>query len=130
LLPQHICEFLHTAIKSTWALDLLRLLKNANTRTWTIAELSAELRGTPHMVETILESFSRWGLVAEDPPRHYRYAINSALDPIVGELMIHYSQRPVAVISEIAQALIAPTPEDNTKDKIQSFVDAFRLKRD
>jgi DNA-binding IclR family transcriptional regulator len=115
-------------VKSTWALDLLRLLKNAHPRSWTAAALTAELRGAPHMVETILSSFSRWGLVVEDPEGRYRYSDASALDPIVSELMELYSQRPVAVIREIAMSPVA-SPE-NTQDKIQSFVDAFRLRKD
>jgi hypothetical protein len=121
VIPKHISEFLRTAIRSTWALDSLRLIKLAPARTWTSAALTAELRGSVPMVEGILAGFARWGLVLEDPPGFYRYAANAELDATVSELLRLYAERPVAVIGEIA---LSPN------DKIQTFVDAFRMKKD
>jgi hypothetical protein len=126
VIPPHISEFLQVFIKSVWALDLLRLIKNAPARAWTVADLTTELRGSVPMVESILEGFLRAGLAVEDPASHYRYAASPALDGLIAELLVLYSQRPVTVIGEIAQL----STERTSTDKIQSFVDAFRLKKD
>jgi hypothetical protein len=126
VIPPHISEFLQVFIKSVWALDLLRLIKSTPTRAWTIPDLTAELRGSVPLVEGILDGFTRAGLAVEDPPGHYRYAASVALDHLIAELLVLYSQRPVAVISVIAQL----SPERTSTAKIQSFVDAFRLKKD
>jgi hypothetical protein len=121
VIPQHISEFLRNAVKSTWALDVLRLLKNDPERTWTAHALTAELRGAMPMVTEILKDFQRWGLVIEDQPGVFRYPLNNALDATVSELLAIYSERPVMVIREIA---LSPN------EKLQSFVDAFRMKKD
>jgi hypothetical protein len=126
VIPPHISEFLQVFIKSVWALDLLRLIKNAPERAWTVPHLTTELRGSEPMVESILEGFLRVGLAVEDPAAHYRYAASPAFDGLIAELLVLYSQRPVAVINEIAQS----SPERASPDKIQSFVDAFRLKKE
>lgn len=120
MIPIHIADFLRTAIPSTWALDALRLLKNAPDRAWTPATLSAELRGTPKMVEDILPGLKRWGLVSEEGGR-WRYAADNALDGTVAELMQIYAERPVTVIAEIA---LSPN------EKLHTFIDAFRMKKD
>lgn len=121
MIPQHISEFLRAAIKSTWALDLLRLIQTTPKISWTVADLTRELRGSVPMVEGILAGFQPLGLVIEDPPGRYRYAANADLDALVVELLRIYHERPVAVIGELAMS---------PNDKIQSFVDAFRLKKD
>jgi len=121
VIPQHISDFLRNAIKSTWALDVLRLLKNSENRAWSAASLNAELRGALPMVTDILHEFQRWGLVVEDPQGIYRYAVTNTLDATVAELLAIYAERPVMVIREIA---LSPN------EKLQSFVDAFRMKKD
>jgi hypothetical protein len=64
--------------------------------------------------------------VIEDPPGRYRYAVRTELDAIVNELLAIYAERPVAVIREIALS----GTEKVQNERIQSFVDAFRLKKD
>jgi hypothetical protein len=120
VIPKPISDFLRTAIPSTWALDALRLLKNAPDRAWTPAALSAELRGSIRMVQEILPGLQRWGLVSEESGR-WRYLPENALDVTVTELMQLYAERPVAVIAEIA---LSPN------EKLYTFIDAFRVKKD
>jgi hypothetical protein len=90
-------------------------------RNWSVYELTAELRGSVPMVETILKSFLRSGLVIEAGDGRYHYAAADTLDALVAEMLRLYAERPVAVISAIAAS---------PADKIQTFVDAFRLKKD
>lgn len=120
MIPQHISDFLRSAIPSTWALDALRLLKCATDRTWTPAALSAELRGSITMVQEILPGLRRWGLVTEEAGR-WRYVPGNALDGTVAALMQLYAERPVAFIAEIA---LSPN------EKLHTFIDAFRVKKD
>lgn len=120
MIPAHIAEFLRTAIPSTWALDILRLLKKSPTRVWTSAALNAELRGSLPLIEDVLGGFRRWGLIV-DAEGGCRYAAESPLDKTVDELLHLYAERPVAVIAEIAQS---------PHEKLRSFVDAFRVKKD
>lgn len=120
MIPAHISEFLRNAIPSTWALDVLRLLKKSPNRIWTPAGLNAELRGSVPMIEEILAGFRRWGLVI-DEAGGCRYASENALDATVEELVRLYAERPVAVIAEIARS---------PHEKLQTFIDAFRVKKD
>lgn len=121
MIPAHISDFLRSTIRTTWALDLLRLLKSEDERSWTVRELTAELRGSDLMVSRNLEVFKKWGLVSEDSADRYRYVANEVLDPIVIELLAIYRERPLAIFQEIAKS---------PNDKLFSFVDAFRLKKD
>lgn len=122
MIPAHLTTFLRATIKSVWALDLLVLMKSASDQSWTVTALNDRLRASTTLVEEILASFTRQGLVAVDANGRYRYAPASAdLDGLVTELTRLYAQRPLAVIKEV---LSAPN------DKLRSFVDAFRLKKD
>lgn len=122
MIPERIRAFLRTTIKSVWALDLLVLMKNAPERGWTIAALNDDLRATPSLVEEILNGFVRNSLVVVNPDGTFSYAPAAAeTDAIASELVRLYAERPVAIIKEI---LSAPN------EKIHSFVDAFRLKKD
>jgi hypothetical protein len=121
VIPEHISEFLRSTVKTVWALDLLRLLKGTQHRSWTVLALTAELRGSIPMVESNLEIFKSWGLVMEDSQGLYRYASNEMLDAVVVELLQIYRERPMAIIQKIAEA---------PNDKLKTFVDAFRIKRE
>lgn len=121
MIPDHIAAFLRATIKSVWALDLLVLMKNAPDRGWTVSSLNDRLRASTSLVEEILAAFTRQGLVTE-ADGSYRYAPASAeIEALASELGRLYGERPLAVIKEIVSA---------PNEKIHSFVDAFRLKKD
>jgi len=122
MIPEHLSAFLRANIRSVWALDLLVLIKTSPDRSFTVAALNDLLRASPSLVEEILATFNRQGLVTTEPGGGYRYApAGSEIDATVSELTRLYGERPMAVIKEI---LSAPN------EKIHSFVDAFRLKKD
>jgi DNA-binding IclR family transcriptional regulator len=122
MIPEHLRTFLRATIKSVWALDLLVLIKGAPGRSWTVASLNDRLRASTSLVEEILGSFIRQGLVAEEPGGTYRYApADAQTDALASELARLYAERPLAVIKEIMSA---------PNEKLHSFVDAFRLKKD
>ncbi len=122
MIPERVRAFLRATIKSVWALDLLVLMKNAPDRAWTVGALNDRLRASTTLVEEILKGFTREGLVTANADDTYAYTPASAeMDAVAGELVRLYAERPVAIIKEI---LSAPN------EKIHSFVDAFRLKKD
>jgi Mn-dependent DtxR family transcriptional regulator len=121
MIPEHIASFLRTTIKSVWALDLLVLMKSAPSQSWTVARLNEGLRASTSLVEEILATFTRQGLVTSEPDGRYRYRADGETDALASELARLYAERPLTVIKEIVSA---------PNEKIHSFVDAFRLKKD
>ena len=120
--PEHLSTFLRATIKSVWALDLLVLMKSAPDHAWTVASLNDRLRASTSLVEEILGSFIRQGLVAQEPDGTYRYApADARTEAQASELARLYAERPLGVIKEIMSA---------PNEKLHSFVDAFRLKKD
>jgi DNA-binding IclR family transcriptional regulator len=122
MIPEHLVPFLRATLKSVWALDLLVLMKGAPGQIWTVASLNDRLRASTSLVEEILGSFIRQGLVAQEPGDTYRYApADAQTDALASELARLYAERPLAVIKEIMSA---------PNEKLHTFVDAFRLKKD
>ena len=74
MIPEHLRNFLRTTIKSVWALDLLVLLRSSPSQAWTTVTLNNRLRASTSLVEEILVSFTRHGLVTVEADGTYRYA--------------------------------------------------------
>jgi predicted ArsR family transcriptional regulator len=90
----------------------------------TAADLAQELRIDPSWVEAQLKAMAGRGLLeaAVGSPPSYRYAPRTpALEAAVADLARAYADRRVTVIG-----LIFSKPVD----KIRSFADAFRLRKD
>jgi hypothetical protein len=122
LITAPIREFLSTNITSVWALDLLCLLRSSAPRKWSASELSTELRGSVPLVEEILGLFLRRGLVCECEPGRYRFDCKDArMDAIIADIAELYGKTPLAMIKEIIRS---------PNEKIHTFVDAFRLKKE
>lgn len=122
MIPAHIRAFLRATIKSVWALDVLVAMQSAPGKAWTVAALNERLRASASLVEDILAAFSRAGLVVRENDGRYRYSPASpALEALTSELAKLYAERPMTIIKEIVTA---------PNEKIRSFVDAFRLKKD
>lgn len=122
MIPEHLRNFLRTTIKSVWALDLLVLLRSSPSQAWTAVDLNNRLRASTSLVDEILVSFTRQGLVTVEADGTYRYApVSAEIEAMAAEVTRLYGERPVSLIKEI---MTAPN------DKLHSFVDAFRLKKD
>lgn len=118
----HISEFLRRVVRSAWGLELLLLMRATQSRSWTSIELSAELRGSVPLVEDILGVFVRSQIVALEDGRRYRYSpAERSTENLISDLAKMHRDYPLTVVKEILRA---------PNDKIQSFVDAFRLKQD
>lgn len=115
-------RFIRDSIRSVWELELLLLMRRTPERSWDAGMLERELRSSRMLTAAALLSLTRAGLVAEDPPGHYRYRPASPqLDLVADELEQAYAQTPAAVMQAIWSA---------PNSKIQTFADAFRLKKD
>lgn len=120
MIPEHVRGFLRTEIKSTWMLDLLMVLKGSAPRAWAPADLIAELRGSKVVVEDCLARLVSLGIVSRDNGRYHYAGAGNPHAATIEDLVRIYAEQPLAVIKEI---LSSPN------DKIQSFIDAFKLKR-
>ncbi len=122
MIPESVRQLIRGSIKSAWALELLLFMRRQSVRAWSVDELTAELRSSPSLVAGIVLSLAKDGLIREIQDGLYQYApATPELDDVVRQLDALNAERPVAVIKEIISA---------PNDKLTSFVEAFKLRRD
>ncbi|HEU4351347.1 MAG TPA: hypothetical protein VFR66_05690 [Burkholderiales bacterium] len=119
------CRFLRAAVPSVDAAELLLLLDRERSRWWSATEAAAAL--APAVPVSEADSVRYFGvfqanaLVAVGPDRRVQYRpANSGLEGHVATLAQAYRERPVTLI-RVIYAL--------RDSSIQSFADAFKLKR-
>jgi len=122
---EEFCSFLHTAIPSVSAAELLLRLFNQRDRRWTLLELLRELPPDVSIAESeagaCLEVLRSRGLVEIDDEKRFRYGPASGeLDVQVRILAQAYNERPVTLIRMI-YAL--------RDSRIRSFADAFKFRK-
>lgn len=121
VISEDLSGFIRASIRSTWALELLLLMRKQAPRTATPDELVLALRATPTLVGACLDQLLTAGLVVREETGAWRYAPAApALDRLVAELEAAYAEKPVTIINAI---VATPT------DKLKSFADAFRFPR-
>lgn len=122
MIDEDVLSFLRTSIRSVWTLELLLLLWRAQERAWSAAELVRELRASDSIVLDGIAVLQAASLVVPHGKDGFRYTpASSVLDQLVQRLAQLYRERPAAV----TKALFA-SPDQ----KLQTFADAFRLKKD
>lgn len=120
MISDDLLSFIRASIRSTWALELLLLMRKRAPQASAPEELALTLRATPTLVGTCLDQLQRAGLVVREESGAWRYAPAApAFDQLVGELEAAYAEKPVTVVNAIMAA--APT------DRLKSFADAFRF---
>ena len=121
MLAEPVLRFLRSSIKSVWALELLLVMRRAGSRIWTVDELTQELRSNRTLVADIAAAFVKNGLLDEPASGTFRYqSASDELDDLVQQLDRLYAERPPALVKEIVSA---------PNERIQSFADAFKLKK-
>lgn len=123
-IPDDVKAFIAAHIESVLQLELLLLLHGQAPRPWTAAQLAQELRIDASWASGQLAGLTAAGVLGATPatPPAYRYEPRSPeLDRAVAGLAREYDARRVTVIG-----LIFSKPVD----KIRSFADAFRLRKD
>jgi hypothetical protein len=117
-----LLDFVRTSIRSVWTLELLLLMWRSSARRWSPGDLVRELRASDAVVSEGLASLHTAGLVTPDGDGTFRYAPASArLDRCVQQLAQAYRERPTTVTKAIF---------GSPNDRLQTFADAFRLKKD
>jgi predicted DNA-binding transcriptional regulator len=116
-----LIELVRTCVRSVWALELLFFLRAHQGQAWTAERLVREQRSSERAVRDALDAFVRAGLVRPGDAGFAYQPASPELDSLVARLAETYAERPTAVIRMIVAA-----PED----RLQAFLDAFRLKRD
>ena len=117
-------QFITEHIDSVMQLEILLLLAAQPAKVWTPTELAQELRIDPAWVDAQLQTMGGRGVIAvtEESPVGFRYEPRTpALAETVRELAQAYADRRVTVIGLIFSKPI---------DKIRSFADAFRIRKD
>lgn len=108
-------------VRSTWALEMLLLLRERGAAGESVYGLVRELRATPTLVRRCLAQLEAGGLIACEPHEHCRYAPASPLlDEMCTALEAAYRERPLTIINAITAA-----PDD----RLRNFSDAFRLNK-
>ena len=120
-IPDHLVDFLRRSIDSVEGLEMLFLLHGTREREWTPEEINAELRSSALAVQDRLDSLERSGLVRRKESGSYGFDERSPDGPIVAELALEFARRPFTIMNLILQ---------NPTDRIRTFADAFRLKKD
>jgi DNA-binding transcriptional ArsR family regulator len=122
VIADDLLEFIRGSIRSVWNVELILLMWRQSRRTWAPDELVRELRASEFVVSEGLGALQAAGLVTAEADGRYRYAPASPeFDRLVQQLDQVYRERPTAVTRAIFSS---PT------DKLQTFADAFRLKKD
>jgi hypothetical protein len=125
--PNHVIDsgflsFVRASFRSVWTVELLLFLWRHSSRAWTAAELVREMRASEFVVREGLILLQAAGLVGTDSECAYRYGpALPQLDGFVEQLDALYRERPFSVMQ-----MIFSTPGD----KLQTFAEAFKLKKD
>jgi hypothetical protein len=119
------CRFLRAVVPSVDAAELLLLLERERARWWSAPEAAGALApAVPLSEPDIVRYFGAFqanGLVAVGPDKRVQYrTAHSGLDGHVATLAQAYRERPVTLIRVIYGL---------RDSSIQSFADAFKLKR-
>jgi hypothetical protein len=123
-IPPAVKQLLARYIRSVEQLEILLLVQGQPNRAWTAAEVYDVIRSSRTSIAERLKDFTAAGFLAEEPgpPAGCRYAPkDNALRAAVDETALLYQTRRVRVI----EAIFAPEV-----DPVQSFADAFKLRKD
>ena len=117
-----ILGFVGKAFNSIWPLELLLVLCQENRDRWQVKALIRELRANTEVVTQGLEALTTAGFVAVDSDQGYRLEPASPdMDDMARALADLYKRKPRAVMRAIFSA---------PKDRIQTFANAFRMRKD
>lgn len=124
---QHISEGLKTFIKeriqTVLRLEVLLLLHQQQSRSFTAAEVANELGFEKESANDQLTALEAIGVVVQikiDKPKYRYHPINATLGSMVEQLSVSYSKQRVPILSVI----LADHP-----DRIRLFAEAFRIIR-
>lgn len=116
-----IKAFIAQHVRSVGHLEALLLLARERTKLWTATDLSSELRTNPSYAQDQLDELTSTGVVQYEPNAK-AYHFNPEIDSeILDQLELAYKVKRTTIIN-----LIYNQP----MERIRSFADAFRIKKD
>jgi hypothetical protein len=122
VISDDVLHFLQSFLPSVWTLEVLLLMRRAPAQGWTAQRINAELRASTLIVSNALAALIAAGLVVEDADALFCYRpVRAELGTLVDRLAMAYTETPFAV----TQAILA-----SPNEKIRTFADAFRVKKD
>ena len=123
-LPPPVKQLLARYIRSVEQLEVLLLFAAQSNRTWTATDVYEVIRSSKTSIADRVKGFTNDGFLAEEngTPPSFRYAPKSEdLRRAVEETARVYQTHRIRVI----EAIFAPVV-----DPVQSFADAFKLRKD
>lgn len=118
--PPEVLEFLDRHISSVDQLEILLLLHGSPDRSWTPAEVTAELRSNEDSVRSRLQQLAGAGLVApgEAGTAGFRYRTDGPSHALVGRVAESYRDFRLRIIERIFRK----------PDGLEDFASAFRFR--
>ena len=113
-------HFIRECIDRLETLDALLLLQSTPGRTWTVRQLSDEMRSSPLAVENTVGALLSHGLLAEENDAFVFRPRNEQLQEMTSRLAACYREKRTAVITAIFS---------RPNEAVRSFAEAFRLKK-
>lgn len=118
----HLRQFIANHIKSVEQLEILCLLADEPSRSWSVVETYRRILSTEKSVQEGLQHFVAHELFAGEADSNFRFSPKSAeLNAAAIELVKAYRERRVAVIEMIYR---------KPAESAQHFADAFRLRKE
>lgn len=118
-LDRDLEAFIHAAIPSVWALELLVLLRSSRDERWTEERLVLELRASTPLVSDVLTALQASGLVIPHGGGFQYRPASPTLDGLCDTLEAAYRERPVSVIRAIA---------GRKSSQLTGFAESFRVR--
>lgn len=119
-IPADIVHFIRECVDRLETLDVLVLLQNARSRTWTVRQVSDEMRSSPLAVESALQTLHDRGLLATHDETFVFRPRHADLEEKASRLAAIYREKRTAVIAAIFS---------KPNEAVRSFAEAFRIKK-
>lgn len=115
-------KFASETFRSVWPIELLFFLSRKPDQAWRVDTLARELRASVLIVTQGLSALQAVGFVTADQQYAYSFRPQTAESIELARALVNLYQRKPRAINRAIFA--AP------RDRIQSFADAFRLRKD
>lgn len=119
-IASEVLQFIDRNIASVDQLEILLLLRGDRTRSWSAAQVGAELRSNPEVAASRLAAMCELGLLVCEPAGAYRYApVDADVDRVVARFEEAYRHYRLRIIERIF----------SKPDGLSAFADAFRIRK-